>query len=110
MLSKPIYRKLTTALVISTTAAVGISLSRLQSPFKMFTPAVKSLSLPIIQPDRTLKDHSAWIYAIAISPDGKTLVNGSYDGTIKIWNLHTGKLLHTLKRHADAVTSPRHHC
>ncbi|MEA5506552.1 hypothetical protein VB735_26310 [Halotia wernerae UHCC 0503] len=29
-----------------------------------------------------------WVYAIAISSDGKTLASGSYDGTIKIWNLH----------------------
>lgn len=101
---KLISKKSTAALAISTTVALfGISLSRLKLPFETFTHNVTSV--PIIQPDRTIKDHSAWIYAIAITPDGKTLVNGNYDGTIKTWNLHTGKLLHTFKSHTDAVSS-----
>jgi WD40 repeat protein len=46
--------------------------------------------------ERTLTGHSGTVYSIAISPDGKTLVSGSSDETIKIWNLATGQLLRTL--------------
>ncbi|MEW6495299.1 MAG: serine/threonine protein kinase, partial [Cyanobacteriota bacterium] len=35
--------------------------------------------------------------SIAISPDGNTLVSGSYDGILKFWNLGTGELRSTFK-------------
>ncbi|MEH1855452.1 MAG: hypothetical protein V7L11_28155 [Nostoc sp.] len=48
--------------------------------------------MPIIQPYQTLKGHSAWIYAIAISPDGNTLASGklltNYAGHTKsVWSV-----------------------
>jgi WD40 repeat protein len=27
-----------------------------------------------------------WVASVAISPDGQTLVSGSYDKTIKVWS------------------------
>lgn len=35
----------------------------------------------------------------------ETLATGSYDETIKIWNLHTGELLRSLPGHLDWVNS-----
>lgn len=44
------------------------------------------------------------ISSIAISPDGQTLVGSNFQGTIKLWNLHTGKLLRSLsKEHSNFV-------
>jgi WD40 repeat protein len=34
---------------------------------------------------------------LSISPDGLTLVSGSYDSTIKVWDLQTGQILRTLE-------------
>ena len=42
---------------------------------------------------------------VAISSDGQTLVSGSDDNTIKLWDLYTGQLLHTLEGHAEDVSS-----
>src|SRR6266851_1717169 len=53
----------------------------------------------------TLTDHAAEVFSVAISPDGQTLVSGSWDNTIKVWELSTGKLIRTLTGHADAVWS-----
>ncbi|MCU0516729.1 MAG: protein kinase [Oscillatoria sp. Prado101] len=53
----------------------------------------------------TFTGHTDWVDSVAISPDGKTLVSGSYDKTIKIWNLGTGKLQKTLTGHTDGVFS-----
>lgn len=39
----------------------------------------------------TLIGHRSTIYSLAISPDGKTLVSGSADTTIRIWDTTTGK-------------------
>ena len=53
---------------------------------------------------RTLGGHSDRISSVAISPDSKTLVSGSADYTIKMWDMHSGSLLRTLQRHSDAVS------
>jgi WD40 repeat protein len=60
-------------------------------------------SLKDTQPLHTLMGHSHIVCSLAISRDGKLLVSGSWDQTIKIWHLETGELLHTLKGHRDRV-------
>jgi WD40 repeat protein len=53
----------------------------------------------------TLPGHSSFVNSLAISPDGKILASGSWDKTIKIWNLETTELLGTLTGHSDRVNS-----
>jgi len=40
---------------------------------------------------RSLAGHTDWIYSFAISPDGKTVASGSWDGEVRFWNLADGK-------------------
>lgn len=54
---------------------------------------------------KTLTGHSDSVWATVISNDGQTLVSGSGDKTIKVWDLPTGKLRYTLKGHTDTVRS-----
>ena len=42
---------------------------------------------------RKLPGHQDWIYALAVSRDGKTLASGSWDGDVRLWNLADGKLV-----------------
>ena len=49
--------------------------------------------------------HTYIVSSVAISADGQTLVSGSYDKTIKIWNMQTRQLLHTLSGYTDLVRS-----
>ena len=51
------------------------------------------------------KGHTSWINSIAISPDGKYIVSGSDDKTIKIWDFKTAECLNTLEGHEDSVNS-----
>ena len=53
----------------------------------------------------TLTGHSDEVASVAITPDGLTLVSGSDDSTIKIWQLSTGRELRTLTGHSDEVAS-----
>jgi WD40 repeat protein len=37
--------------------------------------------------DPTLTGHSSAVYAVAFSPDGHTLASGSFDQTVRLWNV-----------------------
>ena len=39
----------------------------------------------------TLTGHSGSVSSVAYSPDGKHIVSGSSDNTVKIWDAHSGK-------------------
>ena len=54
------------------------------------------------QRPETLTNHTASVSSVVISSDGKTLVSGCFDKTIKFWNLATGELLDSLTA-SDAV-------
>ena len=53
----------------------------------------------------TLYGHTDRVYGVAISPDGKRIVSGSRDGTIKIWDATTGGELMILRGHESSVMS-----
>ena len=44
-----------------------------------------------------LQGHSNSVNSVAFSPDGKSLVSGSGDNTVKVWNLTEGTCTSTLK-------------
>ncbi|KAI1120105.1 hypothetical protein F5Y10DRAFT_290315 [Nemania abortiva] len=65
--------------------------------------------------------HQDSIYSITISPDGGTLISGSLDKTIKMWDLNdlevtrdnkatTGRLIRTLEGHRDFVLDTQMTC
>jgi WD40 repeat protein len=39
----------------------------------------------------TLRGHSNKVTSVAYSPDGKHIVSGSFDSTVKIWDAQSGK-------------------
>ena len=53
----------------------------------------------------TLKGHSAYVTCVAFSPDGKRLVSGCCNNTIKVWDAGDGRVLMTLKGHTSWVVS-----
>ncbi|CDN16035.1 WD-40 repeat protein [Richelia intracellularis] len=51
----------------------------------------------------TLKGHNDDIFAVAFSPNGKTLASGSYDKTIKFWQVDTGREFNTFAENHGAI-------
>ncbi|MFB0562266.1 MAG: WD40 repeat domain-containing protein [Candidatus Lokiarchaeia archaeon] len=57
------------------------------------------------EPSRTFTGHRGGVSSVCISSDSRYIVSGSYDDTIKLWNLHTGELIRTFSGHRDGVFS-----
>lgn len=54
---------------------------------------------------KTLRGHSAPVWAVAVSPDRTTIASASADNTIKLWNQYTGKLIQSWDGHTNGVFS-----
>ncbi|MCI0681721.1 MAG: WD40 repeat domain-containing protein [Gemmataceae bacterium] len=53
----------------------------------------------------TFRGHTDRVSSVAISADGRRIVSGSSDGTVRVWDAATGKEQFTLKGHQGYVTS-----
>src|SRR5439155_8031944 len=52
---------------------------------------------------RTLHGHTARISGVSFSPDGTVLASCSHDGSVRVWDPASGRLLRTLRGHTGAV-------
>ena len=52
-----------------------------------------------------MEGHSKYVTSVSFSPDGKTVVSGSWDVTIILWDVATGNNIKTLKGHRNRVVS-----
>jgi WD40 repeat protein/uncharacterized caspase-like protein len=82
-----------------------LSLSALLSLLQADAAAQSATSEPT-KPEPVLQvGHRQAVQAVVFSPDGRWLASGAKDGTIKIWETNTGRLLRTLYGHGSSVNA-----
>lgn len=50
------------------------------------------------------KGHSNFCFSVKFSPQGNLIASGSFDETVKVWDVRTGECVSTLPAHSDPVT------
>ena len=53
----------------------------------------------------SFEGHRSEVAAVSFSPDGTPLASGSWDGTIRLWNVATRERIATLEGHTDGVAA-----
>lgn len=66
-------------------------------------PLLPSLTSPERGVICTLTGHTNSVSSVVVTPDGQHIISGSFDHTLKIWNLKSGTERHTLIGHTDWV-------
>ena len=57
------------------------------------------------QPHFHLGSHVTQVECCCFSPDGSTILSGSWDKTLKLWRTRDGSLINTLHGHTHIVTT-----
>jgi WD40 repeat protein len=54
---------------------------------------------------RVLEGHTGPVAAVAVTPNGRWIISGSHDYTLRVWELETGAEVHNLQGHKGKVWS-----
>ena len=68
-------------------------------------PVVPWLVQQMTMPHKTLEGHSDRVLSAVFDEEGTKIVTTSFDSTAKIWDVVTGRLIHTLQGHSAGVRS-----
>lgn len=85
-----------TGVAMSADGRVALVLTRRRS-------GIEHWDLVLDEERALLLGHDDEVLAVALSDDGRTAVSASEDGTLRVWQLPSGKALHVLRGHRGAV-------
>ncbi|KAJ4478487.1 WD40 repeat-like protein, partial [Lentinula aciculospora] len=86
-------------------ASPSVHTSQVNPPLPPSSPDISDPPDPSLNPYHLhlLSGHTHAVRALAAR--GRTLVSGSYDCTVRVWDIPTGRLVHTLNGHTQKVYS-----
>ena len=70
-------------------------------PVVAIKPTIEQQGEP--QPGKVLKGHTDPVMCVAVTADGRRVVSGSLDKTVRVWDVETGQCLAILKEHTAGV-------
>ena len=71
------------------------------------SPTISETPQPVISPYQlrlNLKGHDGWVRAVAFFPNGFSFASGSYDRTIRLWNVRENQSFGTLSNHLGSIS------
>ena len=85
---------------------MGLNLDQLGEK-KILTPVQDSLNqaMTTVRASITLRGHEGFVQSVAISPDGKLIVSGGYDNTVRLWDIQGNPIGQPFPGHENDVTS-----
>ena len=54
---------------------------------------------------KTMRGHTNYVFCCNFNPQSNLLVSGSFDETVRIWDVRTGQCIKTLPAHSDPVSA-----
>jgi hypothetical protein len=85
---------------------IGLNLEQL-SEEKILAPVQDSLNQAMTKArvPITLGGHESFVNSVAFSPDGKLIVSGSDDNTVRLWDIEGNRVGQPFQGHEDSVNS-----
>ena len=77
-------------------------------PFPIATPTATTPPIPIVTTAYKLRlnltGHTGWVRAVTFFPNGFSFVSGSYDRTLRLWNVRNNQSFGTLSNHLGSIS------
>jgi WD40 repeat protein len=64
--------------------------------------------IAVQEPLTVLEGHTAKVWDVEFSPDGKEIASGSVDNTLRLWNVEQARLLRTMQGHPFPILSVKY--
>ena len=59
---------------------------------------------------KTMRGHANFVFCVCFNPQGNLLASGSFDESLRVWDVKTARCLKTLPAHSDPISGVHFNC